>query len=169
MMHDRMVNPIIKVYGHHRSGCNYLCALMYRNFYAGYDGIGKQLPRYGRPFVLFGEPVEDDPFFHPYLYLWGGHDPRTVTHNSLYILRKWDDVEASLAKLKHRIPRQWAGDLFTHVNHVYQALTRRPFVVYYEDLKENPAQVLREIQVHFSLNKLYKHYITDIGYCGWTE
>ena len=169
MMSD-CANPLIKVYGHHRSGCNLLCALMYKNFYEGVKQVGTQnFKRGDRRFILFGKEITTDTFDHPYARIFGGHDPKAVTHDSLYILRGWEDVEKSMKRIKYQIPKMWAGDLFTHVNHVYQALRNRPFVVYYEDLLDDAARVLQSIQMRFSLNKLRRLYVTDIPYCGWPE
>ena len=170
MMDDsNPVNPIIKVIGHHRSGCNYLCALMWKNFYSGLKSTEGMVHRKGRRFILFGEEVEDDPFHHPYVNIFGGHDPSKTTPQSVYILRRWEDVEKSMNTMKHKIPKMYAGDLFTHTLHVYQALRNRPYVVYYEDLVAQPDRVLREIQYHFRLNRLWKVPIVDVGYCGWPE
>jgi hypothetical protein len=49
------MNKIIKVYGHHRSGNNYLCALLYKNFYSGMESMARTIDRGERRFVLFGE------------------------------------------------------------------------------------------------------------------
>jgi hypothetical protein len=164
------MNKIIKVYGHHRSGNNYLCALLYKNFYEGIVDVGTDIDT-DRRFILFGEEQKGK-FHHPYAQLFGSHDPRAVTQDSIYIIRSWKDVEPSLAKLKHRPPRQWANNIETHINHIYTALQKRPYVVYYEDLVEDPSKVLRTIEIHFEgCNAMYywNRYITDVGYCGWPD
>ena len=156
------MNPIIKVYGHQRSGNNYLCALMYKNFYSGMKSAGTKLFRGNRPFVLFGEEVPTKEFFHPYGNIIGSHDPREVTADSIYIVRNWEDVQKSLEARDRPTVL-----MFDHPLHVYIALENMPYVVYYEKLKENPEKVLSDIQHHFQLNRLYKDFIIEVGYCGW--
>ncbi|MHA2047889.1 MAG: hypothetical protein ACW99G_24155 [Candidatus Thorarchaeota archaeon] len=134
------MNKIIKVYGHHRSGNNYLCALLYKNFYSGMESVARTIDRGERRFILFGEEVKEQEFVNPYGNLFGSHNPQDVTQNSIYIIR-----------------------------HVYVAVQKRPFVVYYEDLCSQTEKVLREIQQHFELVRLFRNFITDVGYCGWPD
>ena len=161
-MNKDPVNPVIKVYGHHRSGNNYLCALMYRNFYSGLKSAGRLINRGKRDFYLFGEKIKEKKFFHPYGNIVGSHDPKDCTPDSIYIIRNSDDVEKSIATLEHKI---WSP--YPHCLHVYIATQGRPYIVYYEDLKAHPEKILREIQVRFGLNRLYRAFIIDVGYCGW--
>jgi hypothetical protein len=66
--------------------------------------------------------------------------------------------------------REWpTPKFFEHWMHVYVAVQKRPFVVYYEDLCSQTEKVLREIQQHFALVRLFKNFITDVGYCGWPD
>ena len=158
------MNPIIKVYGHPRSGNNYLCALMYKNFYSGYKSTERMIERNNRPFFLFGEAIQEDRFLHPYVNIFGGHDPRKCSPETIYIVRNYEDVRKSIEKMKHKIPY-----ILPHNLHVYEAVKRRAYIVYYEDLCESPEKVLSEIQAHFSLGRLYKTFIIDMGYCGWPK
>jgi len=130
------------------------------------QSVGKTIDRGERRFILFGNEMTGQTFYHPYVNLFGGHDPRAVSHESLYIIRNYEDVQASISKMKHE---SIYAKMFEHHWHVYIATQKRPFVVYYEDLKEDTERVLRDIQQHFNLKRLYKNFITDIGYCGWPE
>ncbi len=158
------MNRIIRVYGHHRSGNNYLSALMWKNFYSGMDSVSTEIDRNGRPFILFGELVKDDPFTWPYGKIWGSHDPREVTQDSIYIVRNREDVMRSVKKLKRPILLE-----FDHWMHIYIAIQNMPYIVYYEILKEHPEKVLGDIQHYFGLVRLFKNFIVDVGYCGWAE
>ena len=166
-------NPIIKVCGHHRSGNNYLMALMWKNFYSGRKDLAMEIDLKGRTYYLFGKPHTGRVTI-PYLKLGAGtdylaHDPRAVTKNSVYIIRRWKPIEMSLAKLKHEVPKHFANDKTTHMYHIYMALRGQPYVVYYEELCSDPAKVLLDIQGHFALNRLYKWFVTEVGFCGFKE
>jgi hypothetical protein len=158
------MNKIIKVYGHHRSGNNYLCALLYKNFYSGMESVARTIDRGERRFILFGEEVKEQEFVNPYGNLFGSHNPQDVTQNSIYIIRDHDAVEKSIEKMNTPIVR-----FQEHLFHVYVAVQKRPFVVYYEDLCSQTEKVLREIQQHFELVRLFRNFITDVGYCGWPD
>jgi hypothetical protein len=136
------MNKIYKVYGHHRSGNNYLCALLYKNFYSGMESLESTIIRNGRRFVLFGEEVKEDKFTNPYGRLWGSHNPQDVTADSIYIIRDGDAVRASIER------REWPTPKF---------------------FCSQTEKVLREIQQHFELVRLYKNFITEVGYCGWPD
>jgi len=158
------MNRIIKVYSHTRSGTNYIMALLYRNFYYEMESVAGEVPLNGRELYILGEKIEDDPAYHPYVKLFGSHNPYHVTQDSIYIIRDIGKVAKSLEQL---------GTLTTqdiiqvHKDHIYTALQARPYVIYYEQLCNDPEKVLREIQYHFGFNRLYKNFITNVGYCGW--
>jgi hypothetical protein len=148
-------------------------ALMYKNFYEGVKELEGTVRLRGRTYYLYGEPHTESVTI-PFHKLGAGgdytaHDPRAATENTVYLIRRWEPVRQSLKKLKHNVPRWYAGDLFTHMQHIYIALKGQPFVVYYEQLLKDPERVLMGIELHFGLNLLHDEYITEVGYCGFKE
>lgn len=156
------MNKIVKVYGHHRAGNNYLCALLYKNFYDGNKEAGRMIDRQDREFFLFGEKVQDRIFYHPYANIFGSHLASEVRSDSIYIIRDVKDVYDSVQKMKHKVP-------FTYEHHIINALKHRPYIVYYEDLKDYPVTTLKAIRRHFYLSKVNPSYTVEVGYCGWKE
>jgi len=105
-----MRNKLIKVNGHPRSGNNFLCALMKKNFYPDQD-VSKELDRRraghasknDQPmnYYIYGTKVEPLVFDSPWGAIAGSHHPQHCTQNSIYIIRNTQAVARSLHHHTH--------------------------------------------------------------------
>ena len=189
------MNDIIKVYGHPRSGNNFLLATMYVNFYKDMD------IKVGAPLGAFIDENGIEWKGNKYKVLFGNHlvniNDAPITR-AIYIKRNPLDTAYSIyifQKSRNKLPRpvrnmtfpeylkaeiQWAyfgrrrwkfaiGKTILEAIRTHHRIWESSgiYVVEYEDLKEHPHQTIRGIARHFNLHFVPPIQVID-HLVGWT-
>lgn len=178
---------MIKVYGFHRSGNNFLIQTIIKNFIFNEDikrviKNKQEFIRFKKTFYL-DEEVKGDyvphliknnngVWVHPYGKLFGGHHKSPFDTEGIYIIRNPRDVMLSLWKLKSPgIPfNKWCDTsrLKGWKNHISHYKKENFFIIKYEDLRDKPMETLKKIHHHYNLTPKYEEYVTLDKLVGWS-
>lgn len=169
-----MTEQLLQVHSHPRSGTNFLCAFIARNFYPGRDLTGKE-----GVMGHWADPIPQEPSPWPYGALFGSHyfyAPWMERQDTIYIYRDGRDVAFSLWRTKaflHPSWREWAfskflrysldwlyspgwggsfdGSIVSHWHEHLQSWAAAPnaLLICFEDLVFEPAWVRDIIAEHF--------------------
>jgi len=172
------MNKIVKVYSHKRSGTNFLCGLLYINYYkgmsleSGEDHTGIE----GKFFVtLNGNEVN----YNQWGKLFGSHEltppPNLDLSSSIYIKRDPVDTAYSLYNLPIT-KKNFCGSFEDYINtgilkrielHHKNWEGSGIYTVEYEHLYYDVVGTLEKIESNFGLSRINPD-VQMIGKVGWT-
>jgi hypothetical protein len=173
-----IMNDIIKVWSFRRSGTNYLCGTLYINFYQDRELEVTQEDDDRNKIFNTNDKIKIH--YNKWKFIFGGHhfhppknldlkrniyikrDPLDTAY-SLYAFRK--DHEAKGLTFKEYIDK---FDLIQKVkdhNDIWEATGI--YTVHYEDIYENTAKVMEEVEKHFGLKRLNTDIISLDCKVGW--
>lgn len=171
------MNKLVKVYSHRRSGTNFLCGLLYVNYYNGIDmRSDTEREIKGRYFqTLEGEKVR----YNQWAGLFGSHSPipphDLFISNSIYMRRDPVDTAYSLYRradldmtFKEYLDEKFKGKtIIEHIEEHHRNWEQtKIYIVDYEDLYKYLFSTMEKIEKRFDLKRLNPE-IQTIGKVGW--
>lgn len=184
---EKIKNKIMKVYSHRRSGTNFLCGLLYVNYYKGIDMKSEEETTISGRYFVSSEGLKVR--YNEWGDLFGSHSshpPKNLDlSTSLYIRRDPVDTAYSLyaRSKKRRKEEQLVDKTFSeYVNRkqdggltIIESIEKHHknwektgvYIIDYEDLCENPIKVLEKIEEKFGLVRMNPE-IQMVGKVGWT-
>ncbi|MHA2039415.1 MAG: sulfotransferase domain-containing protein [Promethearchaeota archaeon] len=164
------MSNLVRVYGFHRSGNNFLIQTLIKNFVFEEDiktviKSRSELDRFKKTFFLDEEVKGDyvphliknetDSWVHPYGKLFGGHNKSKYDQRGIYIIRNPRDVMLSFWKLKGQklLFEEWCTNelLNSWRDHILHFKRNDFFIIKYEDLRDRNDVVLKKISTYFGL------------------